>query len=488
VAELTEGMATAADRTRADNGPQSAARVERASPADRAFLAMGTGKVPEQFGVVLLLDPDPAFDLAAARRLIAERVAAVPRLRQRLVGVPFGCGGPIWADDPSFAIGNHVSAVRCAEPADEQALLDAALAVITTPLSRTAPLWAAVLVTGLADGRTGLVLVLNHVLADGIGGLAILAGLVDGSGTRPPAHGLAFPQPAPGTAVLARDALARKVLALRDVRRSWRLLRGSTDASGGLHPPRAAECSLLAKTGSRRSVAAVSASLADVRKAAHAHDATVNDAVLVAVAGALRRVLAAGGEMLGTIAVAVPVSGRSQAGHESAGDGALGNMVSPLLVPVPAAGDAADRMERVAALVRAHKAAATGPPPIAVLGWLFRLLARLGGYRWYMNHQHRLHTLVSHVRGPAERVAFGGSPVTAAIPISVGQAGNLTVNFEVLSYAGTLTITVIADPDHFTRLEALTQALRAELDGITRGAASAGPEGTHGPPARAERP
>jgi hypothetical protein len=32
-----------------------------------------------------------------------------------------------------------------------------------------------------------------------------------------------------------------------------------------------------------------------------------------------------------------------------------------------------------------------------VLGWLFRPLAALGGYRWYMNHQHRFHTLISHV-------------------------------------------------------------------------------------------
>jgi hypothetical protein len=70
--------------------------IERASPTDRAFLAMDTGEVPEQFGVILLLDPVGGFDLADARRLIAERVPAVPRLRQRLARAPFGGGGPIW--------------------------------------------------------------------------------------------------------------------------------------------------------------------------------------------------------------------------------------------------------------------------------------------------------------------------------------------------------------------------------------------------------
>jgi diacylglycerol O-acyltransferase / wax synthase len=101
--------------------------IERASPSDRAFLAMDSGEVPEQFGVILMLDTAAGLDLDRARRLIAERVVAVPRLRQRLVRVPLGCGGPIWVDDPGFDIGRHVRAVACREPGDEPALLDAAL-------------------------------------------------------------------------------------------------------------------------------------------------------------------------------------------------------------------------------------------------------------------------------------------------------------------------------------------------------------------------
>jgi hypothetical protein len=37
------------------------------------------------------------------------------------------------------------------------------------------------------------------------------------------------------------------------------------------------------------------------------------------------------------------------------------------------------------------------------------------------------------------------------------------VSFDVLSYAGTLTITTVADPDTVPDLSALTTALRAEL-------------------------
>lgn len=46
--------------------------------------------------------------LDRARRLITERVPAVPRLRQRLISVPPGCGGPIWFDAPDFDINRHV--------------------------------------------------------------------------------------------------------------------------------------------------------------------------------------------------------------------------------------------------------------------------------------------------------------------------------------------------------------------------------------------
>lgn len=438
-------------------GTHRSGPIERASATDRAFLAMAGGEVPEQFGVVLVLESGGArLDLARVRAVVAERVPAVPRLRQRLVDVPPGCGGPVWVDDPAFDVRRHVRWAGCPVPGDEPALLELAAALVTAPLSRDAPLWSAVLVTGLAGGGVALVLVLHHVLADGIGGLAVLAGLLD-PGAAPATAG--FPRPWPDRAALARDAVHEKGAAVRRVPSSWRLLRSSMGAGGGLHPPRADDCSLMARTGPRRRLAAVRVEAARLRDAAHAHGATTNDAVLVAVAGAIQRLLAARGEHLDRVVVAVPVSGR--AAEQSA---ALGNMVSPLLVTVPVTGDLAARLRSVAGQVRAQKPAATGPAPIALLGWLFRPLARLGGYRWYMNHQHRFHTLVSHVRGPDVPVRFAGLRVGSAIPVGVGGDGNVTTYVEVLSYAGTLTLTVIADPDRVPDLDVLVECLRLELD------------------------
>src|SRR6476620_4724367 len=175
---MRAGAAVVGIRTAAGHaGP-----IERASAADLGLLAMESGGVgPERLGAVLVLDAGPGSDVESVRRALAERVRAVPRLRQRLVRVPAGCGRPVWVDDPGFHAARHVRILPCPDPGDEQALLDLAAAVIIEPLPRSRPLWAAALVPGVGGGRVGLVLVLHHVLADGIGGLAVLARLVDGA-------------------------------------------------------------------------------------------------------------------------------------------------------------------------------------------------------------------------------------------------------------------------------------------------------------------
>ena len=66
--------------------------IERASPADLAFLAMDTGKVPEQFAVILILERPGELALLDLRQLIGRRILALPRLRQRLIKAPPGCG------------------------------------------------------------------------------------------------------------------------------------------------------------------------------------------------------------------------------------------------------------------------------------------------------------------------------------------------------------------------------------------------------------
>ncbi|GIH95782.1 wax ester/triacylglycerol synthase domain-containing protein [Planobispora siamensis] len=439
-------------------GPQRV--IERAGSAD---LAMGSRSAPQQIGALLTLEAAPGFDGTAATRLLAERVRAVPRLRQRLVRVPPGCGRPVWADDPAFDAGRHVRCAPCPEPGDEQALLDAATAVVNEPLPRSRPLWAVVFVTGPAGDVLGMVVVLDHVVADGIGGLAVLAGLVDQAAPASSAREVPFPRRPPSTRELAADALRERLRALRRVPAFWRAVRVAVTASGGLRPAPAERCSLLRPVGPRCRVEAVHADLAGLRAAAHRCGGTVNDALLTAITGALRTLLAHRGESVDVFSVAVMVAARRTAGADR-----LGNEVVPLIVALPGAdGPPSRRLERVAAILRARKATQAEIPLTALSGPLFRVAARLGLYRRYMRRQRRLHTLVSNMRGPDRPLSFAGAPIRAVVPIAVAEGGNITVSFEALSYAGTLTVAVLADPGNVPDLPVLTAALRAELHALT---------------------
>ena len=433
--------------------------VDRASPADLMQLAADVGPAPMHVGAMLVLGTRPGFSVEQARRLLGERIAAVPRLRQRLYWAPPGCGRPFWADDPAFDLCHHVRQVPCPAPGDQRALLDVAAAVIGEPLPRSRPLWSATFVTGLADCGTGLVIVMNHVLADGIGGLAVLASLVDESPGLPPAGtaAVSFPAPGPRAGTLAADAWAGRARRLAHPAGSVRTIRqGLPERGGARPPPRLPWTSLNRPTGPRRRLDVITADLAAVRDLGHDHGGTVNDVILAAVTGALRALLASRGEQLDSVTVSVPVSARR---HATSGQ--LGNQVGVMPVALPAAGSLPDRITRIAAITRQRKTAAKGAS-VALLGPLFRLLARTGLLRWFVNRQRLVHTFATNLRGPAQPLTFAGTPLRAVIPIA-NTAGNVPVTFAALSYAGALWLTVLSDPAQAPDVGTLTAALRQEL-------------------------
>ncbi len=435
------------------------AAVDRVSPADLMQLAADVGPAPMHVGAVLVLGTRPGFSVEQARRLLGERIAAVPRLRQRLYRAPPGCGRPFWADDPAFDLCRHVRQVSCPAPGDQRALLDVAAAVTGEPLPRTRPLWSATFVTGLAGGGTGLVVVMNHVLADGIGGLAVLADLVDEGPGPPPAGAAAvpFPAPAPGPGTLAADAWAGRAHRLAHPAVSIRTIRQGLAELGGARPPRRLpRTSLNRPTGPRRRLDVITADLAAVRGLGHAHGGTVNDVILAAVTGALRALLASRGEQLDSVTVSVPVSARRHATSVQ-----LGNQVGVMPVALPAAGSLGDRITRIAVITRQRKTAAKGTS-VALLGPLFRLLARAGLLRRFVNRQRLVHTFATNLRGPVQPLSFAGAPLRAVIPIA-STAGNVPVTFAALSYAGTLWLTVLSDPDQAPDVETLTAVLCQEL-------------------------
>ena len=287
------------------------ATIQRASPDDVTELLCDTTGTSMQVGAVLVLDA--ALEPADVRVALAARVLAVPRLRQTLRPTPFGCGRPVWCDDPAFDIARHVSSLSCAppvrgaggrrpdpvaandaaappvRPGGQQDLLDLAAQVIAERLPADRPLWSATLITGLADGRCALVVVFHHILTDGIGGLAVLARLVDGGPARadpsiPPHDRRARPLELLGDAWRSRLRAARR-LAVRH--------GPAPSGNGGTRcQPTADGTPVLAEQPGRDWPRLCGWRGADTRRAvltaARAQGGTLNDAVVTAAAGALR--------------------------------------------------------------------------------------------------------------------------------------------------------------------------------------------------------
>lgn len=422
-------------------------KIDRVSADDHTALATDVGPAPMQVGAVVgLAGPEPSLE--DLRERIGSALGAVPRLRQRLLQAPFGCGRPYWVDT-EVEVDAHVNSVECPAPGDETALLGLAAGIVTSRLPMDRPLWRATLVTGLPGGTSALVVVFHHVLADGIGGLAILANLVDGT----PAVGSSpVPRPGPSTGELLLDAVLRRGRALGHVPAASRRMADAFGALRAAGPGRAARCSLNRPTGPRRSLATVRVDLASIRAAGHAHGGTVNDVVLAVVAGALRTLLASRGEDVDRFVVSVPVSAR----RETTG-GRLGNEVGAVPVAVPAKGTVFERIEDTAAATRAAKQAPRAVSS-AVIGPVFRLLARLGLFHRFVDRQRLVHTFVTNVRGPDEILHLLGVRITGIVAAPV-TTGNVTASFAVLSYAGELAITIVADPDTCPDRDVLRRAL-----------------------------
>ncbi len=446
---------------------RSTRRVRRLSGYDVHCLTVETRARPIHVGILAVVDGaalcDPAgrLRLATIRGEIDDRVVGVPALRRVVFRPGRFAGRPLWIDDPAFRIEDHVDEVAAPPPGDEAALLALAERLMAPLLDRSRPLWRMWFVTGLEDGRVGVLVILHHALADGQAAMRMVRSLLEApmpaADVAPRNASIAAIPPPRG--VLVRDNL-RSIMAsaLRLVRpATWRLLarvaRSARRTSAvARHAPRT---SLNAPVGPRRRLATLRLDLATARRVARAQGCGVNDVVLTLVAGGVRALLDARGEPIARLR---PRAGIAVALF-SAGHGLeAGNDVGTLHVPLPLAEpDPGARLPLIAAV----RARAKGDPMVATEPVLRAWLGRFGPVRRSMEHQRLVNLAETYLPGPPVPIDVLGTPVLDLLPIAP-LAGNLGLSFVALSYAGRLAVTVRADADQFPDLEVLSAAMERE--------------------------
>ena len=453
---------------------------DRLTAEDAAFLYLEKDEMPLHIGSVSTFDGVIPFE--PLLEYVESRLPLIPRYRQRLVTPPFHVGHPTWEDDPDFDLRKHVF-LTTLKRGTETELRKLAGNVFGRVMDRTKPLWDLLLVHGLDGGRCGLIARVHHCLADGVSGAGLMNVMLNAEAFSPPAR--AKPKrdqrrPFPGAETSLADALAssysemvNRVLAAQSA--TLKILEGlaSEQNVGGFQELARMIPGMLTPVerlpfnrplaGPRR-IAWARYSLDEVKAIKNSRGATVNDVVLTAVTRALRALAARRGQDLRAVVAAVIVTAR-----EAAAPGELGNRVGVMPVRLPAAGPGGAELGRdvqlgaIAAITRAHKTARRGSSA-GLLRPVFRSLSLLHVLPWAINHQRLVNVFVTNLRGPAVRQRLAGAEVTGILPITL-IAGNVTLSFAVLSYAGLLSVVITADPGCHPDYAELAALLQAELDG-----------------------
>ncbi|MEV8512097.1 wax ester/triacylglycerol synthase domain-containing protein [Dactylosporangium sp. NPDC051484] len=193
---------------------------QRLSIGELMTLWAQTPATPMNIAMLGLLSPAPtlvdeagALRLAAVRSAVADRLDRAPALRRRIRRTRPGQGLPVWADDGAFDVARHVDAADL-PGFGVDALLTWAATRAAAPLPDGRPPWRMTLVAGLGSGQVGLLLVMHHVLADGLTAVALAGALLDTAPDAAPAPTGWTPAPPPTGWTLARDAAADRLRAL----------------------------------------------------------------------------------------------------------------------------------------------------------------------------------------------------------------------------------------------------------------------------------
>jgi len=397
-------------------------------------------------GVLVL---DGKVDLKRLKTLLDKRLAPFGRFHQRVVRPRTRAGLPHWQDEVGFSIDNHVSHVALPGPGGEKALRELVSELMSTPLDMTKPMWHVHLIDGHDHGSVVLARI-HHSIADGIALVRVMLSLTDPSPKATPGRRRAEHTNHSGPLDSLPATISRGFAATQ------RLLD---------NPGRVADLARLGAAGAyrlgrlvvlppdpvtafkgelgRRKRAAWSdpVPLDDFKAIGKAYGATVNDVLIAAATGALRRYLDKRGESTTGLAIraSVPVNLRPlDEAHR------LGNSFGLVFLTLPVG--IVDPVRRLRAIKKEMDDLKRSPEALVAYGVLNVMgmapveVERLG-LRFFGS---KATAVLTNVPGPREPLYLAGRKLEQVM-FWVPQSGRLGLGISILSYAGGVMLGVATD-------------------------------------------
>jgi diacylglycerol O-acyltransferase / wax synthase len=467
--------------------------IERLRPGDRAFLSMESPETPMHNATLEIFEP-PAdgFGYEQLVSLVADRLAFVPRYRQRLQDVAGGLATPAWVDDDRFNLAFHVRQSAVPSPGTMDQLRSLVSRIIPRELDRSHPLWEMYFIEGLEHGRFAILVKSHQTLVDGISTIDIGQVLLDVD-TKPretvfddweprrhPAAGslvtesltatLRHPPVSPASLVSGATSLAKalapigqKYLDMVSNRRTTPEYPFNTDP------------------GQHRIFATVRTDLQDYRAVRREHGGTVNDVILTTITGALRNWLLTRAEHVGTsasIRAMVPMSVMDSELEPTS----LGSQVTGHVVNLPIGeGSPVVRLHQVSYALKAHREtgqAVSATRLLHVAGFAPTTFHALGS-RVAALATTPFNLSITNVPGPQFPLYAAGSTMLESYPVQPLLPGH-ALAVGVTSYDGAVYFGLNADRDALPDVDVLAQCIREALAELVDAASPARPRAPRG--------
>lgn len=455
--------------------------MDRLSMMDAAFLYSEDGKSHNDVGMVLLFD-GPALTREEVMQVIADRIALVPRFRQKVRHMPYGIGLPVWMDDTDFNMWRHVQH-HPAQPALHP--VGAAVSrVMSGAMDLTIPLWQVHLITGLPEDRWLLVVRMHHAMVDGVNSTEIVRLLLSPKPEgEPPVLDNWRPRPELSDAALIASIADD---AAKDAMKAWSALAAGTPELPKI--PDTFDPSSLLPTGiplnpfaingpvhAGRRWGMLSIELDTLKRVRAKLGGTINDLILAACGYGYSSVIA---EYLNetvenrTMRVMVPVSLLSE---RDGGGRPGGNQVGAMVVEVPLGGmPATERLDRIRKQTEAFKQLMHAMPANMINpgASLASPLTLIMGSRMASTAPTFVNTVITNVPGPQNPLYLSGRKLHR-LAACIALWTPLKIAIAVLSYDGMATISAVTDEATFSSVTPLLDAIDEGAKDLIRAADAA---------------
>ncbi len=461
--------------------------AERLRAEDMALWATESASAPMHNATLEVFQPGPGgFDHENLLALVADRVAFVPRYRQRLRGVPGRVANPVWVDDEDFDLTFHVRRSALPRPGSMAQLRELAARIMSRRLDRSRPLWEMYLVEGLEGGRFAILSKSHQVLVDGVSTVDLGQVILDvEQEPRVTGHDPWRPGREPKPPALLADAVTESLLHPRLaaatvventtslVRLGASIAQQAVSVAGYLANRRAApESPLTTVLSEQRRFITVRTELEDYRRVRSAHGGTVNDVILATITGALRVWLMTRAESMAgrrQIRAMVPMSVIDDEIEPTS----LGSAVTGHLLSLPV-GESSPvvRLHQVSYALKAHKD--TGRAVAAdrltdLAGFAPTTFHALGARVAAEQPRRGFNLVVTNVPGPQFPLYAAGARMLETYPVQPLLPGH-ALAIGVTSYDGGVYFGVNADFDALPDVDVLGQCIEAALEELVEAA------------------